>query len=179
MKKYLYFIAVGWAILMFGACGQTDPVNPDSTVIPRLASIENTLGQTFILTMNVGGNATVDVLGEGVSERISIFTVRTDFSFDPETYESQGLMNVNLENGYSYAFEMNGQCKVDGDIETSSGISFHLGLIYTTDPDLTDFDGFLYMENPDCLTTSQDGIVRRNAYINRYDLVSPHGDHVD
>ncbi len=178
MKRHLYFIAVGWAILMFGAC-QSDPVNPDSTVIPRLASIENTLGQTFALTMNVGGTNTFDVIGEGVSERISIFTVRTDFSFDPETHEAQGLMNVNLENGYSYAFEMHGLCQVDGEIETSRGISFQIGLIYSTDTDLTEFDGYLYIENPDCLTTSQDGIVRRNAYITRYDPLTTQGDLFD
>ena len=189
-KRFLYFFAVGWAIILFGAC-QSDSINPVTTVVPDDGSIENLMSLPFTLDMYVYGPAgyidplaevksdkrgnaelpsvgAVDVYAEGTSDRISTFNVRADIKFNPMTCESEGFLKVEYENGYVYAFEINGSSHLDASLYTSDGIAFPIELVYTTEPELTGFEGYFYMENPDCLAKGQDGLVSRRAYLTRY-----------
>jgi hypothetical protein len=190
MRKYLYFFAVGWAIILFGAC-QSDSINPASTVVPSNNSIEDLMSQPFTLDMYVYGPAayvdplaevksdrrgntelpsvgSVDVFAQGESDRISIFEVRGNFRFDPMTCASDGFLKAEFENGFVYAFEINGVSHLDATLFTSDGITFPVKLVYSTEPGVTEFEAYFYMENPDCLAAGQDGVVRRRAYFTKY-----------
>lgn len=188
-KQFWYFFVVGWVIFSIGAC-QTDTINP-ATVVPG-NSIEDLISQPFMMDMNIDGpDCYVDPLGkegesdkpgstdlpclgavevssEGVSALNVDFNTRTYFKFNPLTCESVGLVKVEFtEPGYVYAFEIKGTGHLENTLNTSDEIALPLSLIYSTQPGDVEFEGFLNIENPECLAKEQEGTVSRNAYITK------------
>ena len=175
--------------MMLGAC-QTDTINP-ATVVPG-NSIEDLMSQPFVMDMNIDGPdcyvdplgregesdvpgntelpclGSVEVSSEGVSELNVNFDVRANFKFNPMTCESNGFVKVEFaEPGYVYAFEVRGTGHLDNTLFTSDEVALPLNLIYSTEPGNVEFEGFLYIENPECLAKGQEGAVSRKAYITK------------
>ncbi len=188
-KQFWYFFFVGWVVMMIGAC-QTDTINP-ATVVPG-NSIEDLMSQPFMMDMIIDGPdcyvdplsreggsdkpgstelpclGSVEVSSEGVSTLNVNFNVRANFKFNPMTCESNGFVKVEFaEPGYAYAFEIFGTSHLDNTLFTSDEVALPLRLIYSTEPGDVEFEGFLYIENPECLAKEQEGKVSRNAYITK------------
>lgn len=189
MRKHILFcFAVGWVILLIGAC-QDDPINPGPAVDPDIGVTE-LMSQPFALNLDVtgvdnyvdplakegdddqGGTdlpciGKVEVYGMGFSSYNLKFQTMLDFTFDPQTCACGGVLKVETLNAprYVFAFELMGIGHLPQSLMTSEEIAIPAKLIYSSAPRNESWEGHMFLRNPKMLSIGQNEVVETSAYL--------------